>query len=97
MSKRYNTYTIEFKKDAVELANEIGLNKASKELGVASSSLSGWVKNLSTSDYGNTSKNKPTYNELLKEVKKLRKEAVYKDKINDVLKKSLGIISSDQI
>jgi len=31
MSKRYNTYTIEFKKDAVELANEIVFQSRSQQ------------------------------------------------------------------
>ena len=98
MSKSYKTYTTEFKKDAVELSNELGLSKASKELGIPTSTIGSWKKALRTSDEGVSLKDgEPSYNELLKEVKRLRKEAEYNNKINDVLKKSLGIVSSDHL
>lgn len=39
--KRYNQ---DYKIQAVKLAKEIGINKGAKEIGVAPSTVSGWVK-----------------------------------------------------
>ncbi|MGN9163004.1 transposase [Clostridium sulfidigenes] len=39
--KRYDQ---DYKVQAVKLANEIGINKAAKEIGIAPSTVSGWVK-----------------------------------------------------
>lgn len=39
--KRYDQ---DYKIQAVKLAKEIGINKAAKEIGIAPSTLNGWVK-----------------------------------------------------
>lgn len=37
-------YDKDYKIQAVKLANDLGINKAAKEIGVAPSTMSGWVK-----------------------------------------------------
>ena len=41
MAKRYDE---DYKVQSVKLATEIGINKAAREIGVATSTLNGWVK-----------------------------------------------------
>ena len=89
-------YTEEFKKEAVARSKAVGPSKTCEELGLSSSLIYSWKKKYD--DEVSTSKGKkPSYDELEKEVKKLKKELGYMDEINKVLKKSTAIFSSDQI
>lgn len=89
--KKRNTYSEEFKLEAVKLANSIGQKEAAKELDVSLSSIKIWIQKLD--DSSGTPKD---YDELLKKYNKLQKEMGYVEEINRVLKKSVGIFSSDQ-
>lgn len=93
---KYKSYTEEFKREAVARSQAVGVTKACEELGLTSSSIYGWIKKYSDSK---TSKKieKPSYEDLEKEVRKLKKELGYMEEINKVLKKSTAIFSSDQI
>jgi transposase-like protein len=95
MGKR-NSYTEEFKREAVARAAAVGPTKACEELGIVSSLIHTWKRKYS-SETPLKSSSKPSYEELEKEVKKLKKELGYMDEINKVLKKSTAIFSSDQI
>lgn len=44
MARNQRQFDIEYKVQSVKLAKEIGLSKAAKELGISTSTLSGWVK-----------------------------------------------------
>ena len=44
MARNQKHYDTDYKVQSVNLAKEIGLNKAARELGVAPSTLNGWVK-----------------------------------------------------
>ena len=89
-------YTTEFKREAVERSRQIGFTKTKDELGISPSALTRWRKEFSENNTPNT-KNKPTYQELEKEVQRLRKELVYVDEINRVLKKSTAIFSKKEL
>ena len=98
MAKRKKTnraYSKEFKLEALARSKEIGSPKTCKELGISSSTLFTWKKQLSNTDQsGNT---KPSYLDLEKEVKRLKKEIGYINEINRVLKKSTAIFSSKEL
>ena len=85
-------YTKEFKLQAVERAKAVGNSKTSDELGVSIASLSAWRRMLDPSKADNS---KPSYEELQKEVKRLKRELGYVEEINKVLKKSTAIFSND--
>lgn len=94
--KQRKYYSPEFKAEAVVLCKKIGLTKACEQLGVSSAALSRWKrKQPETSLSGSHSK--PSYEELEKEVRRLKKELGYVEEINRVLKKSTAIFSSSQM
>ena len=92
MTKKKNSYTDEFKQNAVELSKELGILKAAQELGVSEMSIRNWQKKILSS----TSSSRKSETDLLKENKRLQKEVQYLKKINDVLKKSTAIFSQDE-
>ena len=89
-------YTREFKREAVERSKKIGVTKTKDELGISPSALTRWRKEFSEDKTSNT-KNKPTYQELEKEVLRLKRELVYVEEINGVLKKSTAIFSRKEM
>ena len=91
-----NSYSKEFKIQAVERCKAVGLKNASEELGVCTASLSNWKKLFDPSSGLSKSKDGPTYEELVKENKRLKKELSYVEEINDILKKSTAIFSNDK-
>lgn len=92
------SFSEEFKAETVRLADKIGNSKAAKELGINESSIRSWRKKLNpTPEDLIAFKNKKSYQEIEKENKKIKKEIEYLKEINMVLKKSLGILSLDQI
>lgn len=90
------SYTEEFKREAVARSEAVGPTKASEELGISPSLIYSWKPKYSNSLKPKAT-NKPSYEELEKEVRKLKKELGYMEEINKVLKKSTAIFSSDQI
>jgi transposase len=87
---RKSSFTLEFKAEAVELANRIGISKAAKELGVTTESIRRWKGELGPAD-------PETDAAKDKEIARLRKELEYHKKINEVLKKSHGIFAQDHL
>lgn len=88
------TYSTEFKAAAVAKCADIGVPRTSKELGVASSTLNEW---RNRAEKASEPKSKPSYDELEKEVHRLRKELGYVNEINRILKKSTAIFSSNEM
>jgi transposase-like protein len=87
-------FTEDFKKDAVDLAERVGLSQAGRDLGIDPGYIRRWgrqQKNISTN---NDQLNKE---ELLKRNRELEKENGYLRKINDVLKKSTAIFSREHM
>lgn len=89
-------FSEEFKQEAVELINKIGITKAEKELDIGNSTLRNWKRKYeepaSKAPDGNKS-----YSDLEKEIRRLSKENGYLKEINKVLKKSTAIFSNDQM
>ena len=88
------TYSAEFRAQAVAKCLEIGINPTSEELGVSPATLRSWVLK---SKQGPRSDGKPSYEELEREVRRLRKENGYIKDINEVLKKSTAIFSNGEM
>ncbi len=100
MEKKKRTrivYPHEFKEQAVARCEEVGRSKTCSELGISYSALDRWKSELfnETNDLSTTSR--PSYEELEKENRRLKKEIGYIEEINKVLKKSTAIFSSEQI
>ena len=94
--RKYKSYTEEFKREAVARSQAVGVTTACEELGITSSTIYGWIKKYSDLTSARGSVEKPSYEELEKEVRKLKKELGYMEEINKVLKKSTAIFSLDQ-
>lgn len=87
-------YSKEFKEQAIAKCLEIGINKTSKELGVTYVTLKKWVEKA---EQNPTDKSKPSYEDLEKEVRRLKKEIGYINEINTILKKSTAIFSAKEM
>ena len=88
------SYSPEFKEEAVSRGKKEGISKASKELGISPITLRSWT----AKSLGNPSDSKkPSYQELEKELLRLKKELGYVSDINRILKKSTAILLSDQM
>ena len=94
---RKKSYTEEFKREAVARSKAVGVTKTCQELGLVSSLLYNWKKKYDDDSLPSKESNKPSYDELEKEVRRLKKELGYMEEINKVLKKSTAIFSSDHI
>ena len=94
--KTRRQYGEDFKKEAVRLSKEKGVKAAAQDLGICEPTLSKWRKKY-LDPMSSPSEDGPTYEELEREVKKLRKEMGYLKDINEVLKKSTAIFSNDHI
>lgn len=90
-------YDIDYKIQAVKLADEIGLNKAAKEIGVPASTLHGWITAANEGRLQiNKRSNKPTaalsmaeeIARLKAENKALAKENKYLKEVNDFLEEA---------
>lgn len=87
------SFSDEFKTEAVELIEKIGISRAGKELDVDTTTLRAWRKKSQTT----SNPEKKSYADLEREVRRLSKENGYLIEINKVLKKSTAIFSSDQM
>lgn len=92
MEIKKRQYSDEFKAEAIELAERIGVPKTSKELGINQANINRW-RNQRNGKFSSGSKSSA---ELEKENRRLQKENGYLKKINEVLKKSTAIFSNDQ-
>lgn len=91
-SRKRPTYSPDFKAEAVAKCLNIGVNETNKELGVSLVTLRDWM--LKSQSSSSSPGSKPTYEELEREVQKLRREVGYINEINRVLKKSTAIFSA---
>jgi len=89
-------YSAEFKMEAVARCKNIGQTTASKELGIAPSTLYRWSKENPSYTSSITS-NKPSYETLENENRRLKKELGYVEEINRILKKGTAIFSSKEL
>lgn len=94
-SRKRPTYSPEFKAEAVAKCLNIGIYETGRELGVSPSTLRLWI--LKSEGEPSPSGSKPTYDELEREVQKLRREVGYVNEINRILKKSTAIFSAGEM
>lgn len=97
---RQKRYSTEFKEETVARSNLVGSKQTSEELGIPAGTINRWKKELGNDSkvkIGKESSTKPSYEDLEKEVKKLKKELGYVNEINRVLKKSTAIFSNIQL
>ncbi len=96
--RKKRSFSLEFKQEAVELANKIGNSQAARDLELNESSIRNWRKKLDSGYQAPQNEIKlKSYSELEKELKKLQKECKYLKQINNVLKKSTAIFSYDHM
>lgn len=88
------SYSPEFKTQAVAKCLELGVNRTSKELGVSSITLRNWVQKSKANP---ATVGKPSYEDLERENRRLKKELSYVGEINEILKKSTAIFSSKEM
>lgn len=93
MAKR-RKFTNDFKEDALHLAEKVGVKRAAEELDINQDNIRRWKREKSESANVRSKTSQASQEE---ELKRLRKENLYLRRINDVLKKSAAIFSSDHI
>ena len=86
-------YSKEFKEQALKLSDEIGLKKASEQLGVNYGTLSGWRK---IRNKKNTVPSTPDTSPLTDREKHLIKENIELKEANEILKDALGFFAKDR-
>ena len=89
--KKRTRYSPEFKTEALKRCKDDSDLRVSQELGIPLVTLKSWIAKAKRSPM---EKGKPSYEELEKELKKLKKEIGYVKDINEVLKKSTAIFAS---
>ena len=94
--RKRRIFTEEFKQEAVELINKIGISKAEKELDIGNSTLRNWKRKYEE-PASSAPSGKKSYSDLEKENRRMAKEIGYLKEINKVLKKSTAIFSNDQM
>jgi transposase len=87
-------HTLEFKKQALGLAEDVGVARAAKDLGVTTSKIYHWRSDLKEIDL--TTQKDLTTTEL-EELKKLRRENNELKKINHILKSAAAFFSQDHL
>lgn len=91
-------YDSMFKEGAIKLVTEGGrpVRDVASELGISIDSLRNWLKagGLSPKTVGHDNRQAARTRELEAENKKLRRELAEKQEVIDVLKKSVGILST---
>lgn len=98
MQKVQKTYTPEFKREAVRLAQTSGkpIAQVAHELGISDTSIHQWRKELA--EHGSEafpgSGHQTTQEE---EIRRLKRELDRVQKERDILKKTLGIFTRDQL
>lgn len=84
-----NTYSKDFKAEALVLAQELGVAKAAERLGMSQCTLSKWRQNAKKQLGGEQAVKENEYDKLAKEVVELRKA-------NEILKAALGFFAIDR-
>ena len=104
MSRTGNTYTEEFRRDAVELLRTSGkpVNQVARELGVNVNSLRNWRNRILGQSagpgfkaVGEQARDGASAEELFEENRKLRRENEYLKRQREILKKAASILAED--
>ena len=104
MSNTGNTYTEDFRRDAVDLLRNSGrpISQVARELGVNVNSLRSWRNRIlgqsggeSFGAAGDKDRAEASAEELLAEIKQLKKENEYLKRQREILKKAASILSEN--
>jgi transposase len=87
-------YTLEFKRQAADLAIRNGVQKAANQLGVNVTNIQRWKSEVNRESQ---KEQKTRKRDLEDEVKQLRKENDELKKVNFILKKAAAVFSQDQL
>lgn len=97
MGKKNNRkYSLDFKKQAVALALDIGYAEAGRQLGIPQGSIHGWKTRLEKNGELPMNKKLDKIN-LADENKRLQKENVELKKVNTILKAAAAFFSQDHL
>ncbi len=89
-------YTVEFKKQAIELAASLGsVSKAAEQLGIPDVNIHAWRKRLSAGK--NEKSQAPVSSPEQDEIKKLKKENNELKQVNLILKTAAAFFSQDHL
>jgi transposase len=91
--KAIRSYTSEFKRQALNLAKELGPTKAARHLGIRDANIHNWRKkeaevSLPTADDPKA---------LAEENRKLREKVLELEKVNHILKRAAAFFSQDHL
>ena len=93
------TYDKSFKEEAVRLSDEIGVKKASEQLGVPYYTLTGWRRNerrYSSQAYVGSGHKRVSADPKEQEIYELRKENAELRRANDILQEALGFFAKNR-
>ena len=90
------TYDLNFKQEAVKLANEIGRTKASKELNIPSGTLDCWMHKAKTGVLTGKPATPQNALSLAEENKRLRQEIKELKRVNEILSKATAFFAQSQ-
>ena len=86
-------YSKEFKAEALKLSDEIGIKKASAQLGVHYNTIADWRKLRKCRKKEEATASSP---ETLKKIRQLEKELAELQQANEILKDALGFFAKDR-
>ena len=89
-----SNYSKEFRDQALKLSDDIGLKKASEQLGLKYSTLSGWRHTRSKENKHNIDQIDST--PLTKREQKMQLEIKELEQANEILKDALGFFAKDR-
>ena len=102
-AKNQRRYTIEFKRQAVQLAQDLGSgHKAAAQLGISDSNIHNWRTLAKAGALGGgsgaaTSKPQSSVTDLEDENRRLQREVYELKKVNHVLKQAAAFFSQDHL
>jgi transposase len=97
--KTNQTYTPEFRAEAVKLVLEQGLSQgeAATKLGIPKGSLGNWVSDARRRKQDQTAAGEPTRDELKAEVARLRKELARVEMEREIVKKAAAYFAKESL
>lgn len=94
MSRRSRQYSLEFKQQAVDLADRIGFSKAGSQLGINHNNIRRWKNELKKIG---SAESKKTKTSLEEENRRLQRENDELKKVNHILKRAAAFFSQDHL
>jgi transposase len=91
--RQRKSYPQEYKANAVQLAKDIGLTKAEKQLGLAHGLINSWRRKMESTGEVPAAKTESAEEEL----KRLRRENLELKKVNHILKSAAAIFTRDHL